>query len=274
VSPARQVALIVGFDRCGSSMIAKVLAAHPDIGLVFQPFNSTEVHRAQWRSWPPEVPRPATERFLRGLLAGTLDRDYIASDWLDNHSRIAGDTRLDIVKDTKLHFQLPWLAARVPEIPVYGIWREPRAIVASLMRNEFHQRWYGNVGRRELADIIDHERGLDAYGPMLGRPLAEHERMALIVAVRTHALVSGVPGGRWLVYEDIVTAPNERLGELCADFGLSSFDFAPHTGVDQNVIGKPYAGADLWRAYFDDRQRADLDRVFAPLEELWRRRRP
>lgn len=273
-SPCR-VVLIVGFDRSGSSMIAKVLAAHPGIALIFQPFNSTDVHRAQWRAWAPGDPQPATERFLGGLLSRQIDRDYIASDWLDNHSTSPGiePSKLNIVKDTKLQFQVPWLRERVPEIPVYGIWRQPRAIVASLMRNDFHQRWYGKIGARELSDIIGSVPGLRDYAPLLEPSLTEHERMALIVAVRTHSLVRELPAHRWLVYEDILANPDERLGAFCADFGLPSFDFAPHIGIDQNVIGKPYAGAELWRTYFDDRQKADLDRVFAPLEELWRSHR-
>jgi len=276
VSAPCRLALAVGFDRSGSSMIVKVLAAHPEIALLFQPFNSTDVHRAQWQAWDPADPQPATEAFLRGLLAGELDRAYIASDWLDNHSsteRVEPD-KLNLVKDTKLQLQIPWLAARFPEIPVYGIWREPRAIVASLMRNDFHLRWYGKVGPAELRAIVRDVAGLDDYAPMLDRPLSEHVRMALIVAVRTHPLVRDVPPDRWLVYEEILADPNGRLGAFCADFGLAPFDFAPHVAADHNVIGKPYVDAELWRSYFGDAHKADLDRVFAPLEAAWRARRP
>lgn len=262
-----RVLLLVGFDRCGSSMISRVLAAHPQVELLFQPFNSTEIHRAQWRAWPPGERHPATERFLDRLLGGEIDRDYLASDWFDHHSstdRVVPGA-LHLIKDTKVHFQLPWLHARFPEIPVWGIWRDPRAIVCSLMRNGFHRSWYGDIGVEQLRAMVERIPGLEPYAPMLREEAGEHERMALVVALRTHRFVLDLPADRWLVYEEVVAEPNRALGGFLDGSGLEPFDFAPHLGRDLNVVGRPFEKSELWREFFSAEEIADLDRVFAPL---------
>ena len=162
-----RVVLLVGFDRSGSSMVAKLLGAHPGVNVLFQPFNSSEVHRAQWTIWPPEQPAPETEAFLRGLLEGRLDRSYVRSDWFWKHStaHTVDPERVNLIKDTKLHFQVGWLAKRFPEIELFALWRDPRGILCSLLRNDFHRRWYGDDAFRELRDLVDASDALAEFRP-------------------------------------------------------------------------------------------------------------
>ncbi len=260
-----RIVLLIGFDRSGSSMVSKLLARHPDVSLLFQPFNSSEVHRAQWTIWPPEQPAPRTEAFLRGLLEGHLDRSYVHSDWFWEHStdHDVDPARVNLIKDTKLHFQVPWLAKRFPELELCALWRDPRGILCSLLRNDFYRRWYGDDAFAELRDLVQERDELAAFRPALADAGNDLRRMAAIVAVRSAALFRAVPPERQLDYEAVVADPDAALAPALARWGLPPFRFSDQRRPDENVVGLPFERTDLWRDFLPDEEQPYLDALFS-----------
>jgi hypothetical protein len=265
-----QLLFLNGFDRSGSSMIGGLLAEHPGVAYFFQPFNRTEVHATQWEPWRPGEAHPATERFLAALLAGRVERDYLGADLFDRHSTATAPRvdRLNVVKETKLHLKTAWLRERFPTIAVRGLWRDPRGILCSLRRNGFGDAWYGERAFRAVEPLIRAEPDLEPYRPFLDRGPDALERLALVVAARTHLFGRALGARDWIVYEEVVADPDRALGSLVADFGLAPYPFADHRERDFNVVGAPSRGVDLWRTWFDAEQLARLDAVFAPLAEV------
>lgn len=259
-----RVLIINGFDRCGSSMIGGLLSRHPGVAYFFQPLSSTEVHRTQYEVWGADHQAPDTESFFRGILNGRLDAGFIAADWFRRHStasQICPD-RLNVIKETKLHFKIDWLRARFPQIAILGIRRDPRAIVCSLMRNDFYRKWYGEAAFDSVCRVIGSDPALGSLRPFLAAPLADADKMAMIVAARTRHMSDRLPPGDWIVYEDVLANPNAALGDLARRFGLAPFDFSPFLGEDYNVIGRPFESPHIWRSYFSAEQVMRLDEIF------------
>ena len=262
-SPSRgfSYAILNGFDRSGTSMIAKVLGTHPGIEVIFQPFSRTVLHETQWEAWAPDRACPEVEDFLAGLLAGRLDRAFIRSDWFERHSSTTEPIpgRLHVIKSTKLHLKSAWFRARWPQLPFYGIYRDPRAVLGSLVRNGFHLSWYGPPAFEAAGRFLSSREDLDArYGGFLRRAETDVERMAVALAVRTEVMAEGLRGEDWIVYEEVVSDPNGALNAFLSRFGLEPWDFGAAMGRDYNVIGKPFKGRDVWRSVFSE---ADLKRL-------------
>ena len=267
-----RLTIINGFDRCGSSMIGALLASHPDVTYFFQPFSGSEVHRTQFEIWGPDRPAPATEAFLTGLEDGRLDPSYISSDWFAKHSTASqpNPSGINLIKETKLHYKLAWLSRRFPHIERWGVWRDPRGILCSLLRNDFYHRWYGEELFGAASRTIQEEPLLEDYRPWLEEELADFEKMALIVGSRTHFMVSHIPRSRFIVYEEVVDDPNRGLAPFTAAHRLEPWDFAAHARKDFNVVGLPYESRDQWREWFSADQLHRLDTILAPLMNRWR----
>ncbi len=260
--------IVNGFDRSGTSMIARLLARHPDVELFFQPFSGTAVHRTQWEIWDESVEAPEVEAFLRGLSAGRLDRNFLSSDWFVNHSSVFEPRpgRLHVIKSTKLHFKIRWFRAHWPQTPIFGIYRDPRAVLCSLVRNDFHRTWYGERAFEAAERAIVSDPGLrKAYSRFLGPGRSDVERMALAVAARTHVMARDLPRDAWIRYEEVLRDPNGTLNRFLARFGCPEHDFSRHVAEDFNVVGKPFERADLWRDFFDSQT---LERI-EPILFAW-----
>ena len=262
----RKLALLNGFDRSGTSFVGGLLSLHPAVNYMFQPFSRTEVHLTHNDIWQVNQVASQTKQFLSGLLQGRIDRDYIAADYWQRYStslEIRSD-RLNLIKETKWHLKIEWLRYHFPEIQVYGLWRDPRGILCSLVRNNFHVTWYGNAFE-EIAKTIRRVAALDAWRPFLTRNLDVVLKMAVIIAVRTEMMCQAILPGHWLVYENIVSDPNQGLKPLLEQESLGAFDFRPFYQDDFNIVGKRFEHADKWKSFFGNQDRATIDAVFAPL---------
>ena len=267
VSKPFRIALLNGFDRSGTSFVGGLLAKHPAVNYLYQPFSRTEVHLTHSEVWQRDHTATATEQFVAELLQGRIDHSYIAADYLEKYStspKIVTD-KLNLMKETKWHFKIDWLQHKFPELRVYGIWRDPRGILCSLVRNGFHRTWYGG---REFEDTADTIRQLDAlspWRPFLVQSLNDVLKMAVIVAARTHMMCQWVLPDNWLIYEDIVEDPNRGLCPLTAQEMLSDFDFAPFRHEDFNVVGHHFEQVNRWRTFFSGADLAKMEAVFSSL---------
>ncbi len=266
-SSKTKIVFLVGFDRCGSSLVAKLLAKHPKINLLFQPFNRTEIQRTQLEIWSPDKRAAQTEAFIDGLLKGFLDKNYLESGWVYKHSSSLeiDAKKINLIKDTKFHFKTEWLNFKYPEVDFWGIWRDPRGIVCSLMRNDFYQKWYGEKDFMTASKVILKHPILKPYRYFLKTRLNDTEKMALLVAVRTHYMASSLSSNKCIVYEDILADANKALGSFFDKYKLSKYDMSKYIHEDANVIGQPFEKSDLWKDFFPKSQLKKLNNIFQEL---------
>lgn len=270
MSPRAPGLLIVnGFDRSGTSMIGGLLSRHPRVSYLFQPFSRTEIHRRQYQVWPPDHVAPDTERFLAGLVAGRVDRDYLGADLFDRHSKLleSEHASLAVVKETKLHFKIRWLKARFPSVAFYGIWRDPRGILCSLLRNDFAQSWYGEKAFQAITPTIAAEPLLEPWRRFLDEELTAAEKMALVIAARTRYMSEHLSEDEWIVYEDVVADADAALAPIATRFGLDAFAFSDHVEEDYNVSGLPFQSVELWRTFFSAAELERLEEIFGVVLE-------
>lgn len=261
-----QLCLLEGFDRCGSSMIARVLALHPEVNLIFQPFNSTEVSKTQWARWQVNESHLLTVNFIENLSKGKINRDYIQSDWFKNYSSSQQvQPKLNLIKDTKFHFKIDWLQHHFPAIAVYGIWRQPEEILHSLVRNGFHKTWYDYLTPEMLKRSISFYESLSSYSSLLEKTLEDYEVMAIGIALRTEILSQAVSPSNWLVYEDVVREPNFILNQFLKRFNLPAHDFSAAMQEDFNVAGTFSSERTSWKDFFSSAQQQNIAAIFQQL---------
>ena len=261
--------ILNGFDRSGTSYIGGLLAQHPEVNYFFQPFSSTEVHKTQFEVWGKGYSAPDSERFLRAIQNGVVDSEFITSDWFDRYSSYSFDVnrKVCLIKDTKLHAKIGWLKGAFPDTTVYGIWRDPRAILYSLLRNEFHIKWYGEPALKKTAEMIRAEPGLECFMEYIERPLSPEAQMALIIAARTRLMLLGLNHDEWLSYEHITVNPDSGLNNLCERLGMSEYDFSKLRDRDYNVTGLPYQHKDLWQSQLSKSVLSHVQPIFDSIQQ-------
>lgn len=262
--------ILNGFDRCGSTAIARTLARHPEIEVIMQPFNSGSIRSKLYHLMNDELATPADIRFFKMLEAGQLDTSYIQSDWHRKHSTVGAfePGKLHVLKTTLNHFSAAWVNERFPGIEQWGIWRDPMEMLASLIRNGFHEKWY-NDSMPQLAQTVRQSELLRPVFAEFLDSLDNHVRLTgFVLAVRTFFYFSHISGMNVLQYERFVDNPNHCFAYLMEHFELAPFDFGCHSDCDLNVVGKVYeAGADH-RDILPRVDRAFLSAVFSPLDEV------
>lgn len=262
--------IINGFDRTGSSMMGGVLANHPDVSFMFQPFSSTEVHRDQFEVWSPQDSHPDTKSFLDGCLEGHVKKDFISAIWFDKYSSVEDikDKKLNLIKETKMHFKIDWLRVNVPTVKFVGIWRDPRGILASLVSNNFHIDWYAKKNTYEkVMGLCRQLPELEMFLEFKG--LDKVQEMAVIAAVSIRYQMNRLLKKDWIVYEDILSDPNKVFNDLLSNIGeFEWFDFSPFMTKDWNPSGSEGVSPFQWKTFFSAK---DLEKI-KPIFDLidWR----
>ncbi|MEW9669520.1 sulfotransferase [Ammoniphilus sp. 3BR4] len=259
--------IINGFDRSGTSMIAKVLAKHPQIEAIFQPFNATILRTTQWDYWEPNHMCYGVEKFMGHMLNGYIDKNFIASDWFKKHSTtqkiVPG--KLHVIKTTNLHFKIDWFLNKFPQVEIFSIERSFFATVCSLMRNNFYQEWYGEDAYQAICEYVKKDDKISAnLRACVYDAKDDLEKMGVIIAVRTSVMRRSTK--KTIYYERIMENPNSSFNEVTGYFGLDSFDFEPYMQEDYNIIGKNFELVDLWKTYFNKYEISKLERIFSNME--------
>ncbi len=261
-----QTTLFIGFDRSGSSMISKLMAKHPEVNLIFQPFNNSELTHKQWEIWESNHQATPWFNWFTQLEKGYLLQDSIQSKWFFNHSSsltFEAD-KINLIKDTKLHFKVYWLQENFPGINLYGIWRDPRSILRSLVRNDFHKTWYQHLHQNLVQDLIMRNKVFQPFNKWTKINLSDIEVMALGIALRIYYLMEYLPANNWIYFQSVLNDPNHYLNQFTANWGLKHFDFAPYLSKDYNIAGKPFEGENQWESFFTTSQLDNINEIFAP----------
>lgn len=204
-------ALILGFPRSGTTLLARLLAAHPDVSCPPETYLFTAAARFL-------AEQTAVEGPPIGVLTGLGFRDIAPEEVMGPlremvfafHDRIADGRPVRVEKTAVDIFHLetlePFLVGHVRFICVT---RNPLDVIASNVD-------LAGVMGAELSDLWEAARGVN--GPHLGIAQAWAERQAAL-----DAFIKRNPEAcHALRYEDLIAAPAETLGALFAFLGIQS----------------------------------------------------
>lgn len=263
---AKPVLVLNGFDRSGSSAISQTLAQHPQIELIFQPFNSGSIREKMYEIMEAGNASAADQRFFEALEEGYLEESYIASQWHYKYSTVRQlqPGRLHLIKTTINHFTAEWQQEHFPQLGLWGIWRDPMAILRSLLENDFVEAWYQDAFKAILPSL-NKRSYLKPYQNFLDQLDDAASLGAFLIAVRSHYFFEQLPQPRILFYEDFIQQPNKALSKITKHYGLDDFDFEAASKADWNVKGKAFKRQ---KSKADLPNKAKLEALFAPLRAL------
>lgn len=263
---AKPVFILNAFDRSGSSAISQTLAQHPQIELIFQPFNSGSIREKMYEILEARNASLADKRFFEALQQGRLDESYIASRWHYKYSTVRElqPGRLHLIKTTINHFTAEWQQRYFPQLGLWGIWRDPMDILRSLLENDFVEVWYRDA-LEAIRPSLSQRNYLQPYQGFLNQLEDAASLGAFLIAVRSHYFFEHLPKSQILFYEEFTKQPNKALSGLLGHYGLESFDFEAASKEDWNVKGKAFGRQKKKEALPNE---AKLEAIFAPLRAL------
>ena len=234
--------ILNGIDRCGSSAISRILSRHPEIELVFQPFNSGPIRKIMYQIMDDDNTSEADHAFFKGLINNRLESGYIVSEWHRKYSTVQAlkSDRIHVIKTTLNHFTIKWVQRYYPELELWGVWRDPLEILASIERNDFFDEWYKDA-LLEITPTVQMNLELrNRFGRFLNRIRNKCQATAFLIAARSYYYFLHLDGDKVLIYDYFKKDPNRELNRVCNYFDLDSFDFREHADQDLNVSGRQY----------------------------------
>jgi hypothetical protein len=195
----RRPIFLLSLPRSGSTLVQRVLAAHPDVETATEPWLLLpHLYALRDRGIATEYTHPAAVRALREFIgrlpAGQADYDAAIREFAltlyDKAAQGPGTYFLD--KTPRYHFVVPELYRTFPDARFVFLWRNPLAVVASIAETWCKGRW--NVGRWR-ADLDGAVSLVEAF----------EQRRDDVVAVR---------------YEDLVTGGQDAWAPLFSHLGL------------------------------------------------------
>jgi hypothetical protein len=182
---SRKPIFLLSLPRSGSTLVQRVLAAHPDVETVSEPWLLLpQFYAMRDRGIATEYTQPAAARAIREFVdrlpAGQDDYDAairaFALTLYDQASSGPGSYFLD--KTPRYHYVVADLFRTFPDARFVFLWRNPLAVVASIAETWCKGKW--NVGRWQ-GDLQGVSSLVDAF----------EEHRDRVVAVRYEDLVTG-----------------------------------------------------------------------------------
>jgi len=263
------ITIINGFDRSGTSFIAGLLDKHSEVAYYCQPDNKTRLETFRWDYWKTGEADAASYAFIEKLCAGQLDEEFIAgSEWFGTcgtSSTILAADKINLWKSTKLHLKVKWLA-QFPAISFFAVIRDPRAIIASLVRNGFHESWYS---RDDYARILQTFRDesmpeidwLPSVAAQAGFNPVQQVCMLTVLNTMYMCRDLGWARERIIYYEQVLANPSCLAGY----FALAPIDYAAELGQDYNMVGKKFISADYGWQNLSKETKEQINDLVQPL---------
>jgi len=234
--------ILIGFDRSGTSAISKILAKHPQVELVYRPFNSGPIRKKMYKIMNDGIASDADINFFTKLGNNSFDESYIVSDWHKKYSTIKHDFKngkLHVLITNLNHFSTRWVNDKFPNIEQWAIWRDPIEILNSCVKNDFYSSWYDDALNQVFTSVKE-DSDLSKHFESFIKDINNSNdviKTAFLIAVRNYFLFKNVDRQKIIVYENFKENPNEALQKLIAYFNLNdNFDFSPYLEIDLNTI--------------------------------------
>jgi len=255
------VTVMLAHQRSGSNYLTTLLTAHPNVLLLREPFSLhtprfRELDLVPWHSqdFDPQVLHPS--------LADDPATVFYLKDLRVFLRRLSQSGYLAGFKETLLFEKVAWLRAFEPSLALIHLVRDPRAVIASVLRHPEAAEWnYEHAVARYLRDYGPPVPGLDITDA-LGLAIASW-------AIRLTELSRAVEDlpAHSVRFEDMVTNPLAATQAILRKSGLAldATQEAAATEFAEVSRGGPYSSyrdADealgRWR---HDLSRADLGRI-------------
>jgi hypothetical protein len=265
---------VVGTGRCGSTLLARILAAHPQIGWISSlPPPADRVGRVLRMAPRPAEAYPLLQTHVSPMLVDPF-RDLTAEDaapWLERRLRRFFEERAQREgRPVFMHKFTGWprarlLAAVFPEARFVHVVRDGRAVANSLLQI-YWWRGYRGVPAWSFGDLSEEEHREWEETGFSWAHLAGLEWKRLMAAF--DATRTEIGQERWLDvrYEDLVAGPKEETTAILRFVGLDAWE-----GLDSELsrLGVSEGRAD---AYRDELRLEDvrlLDSLLASTLERW-----
>jgi hypothetical protein len=208
---------IAGTGRSGTTWLAELILRASRRRHLFEPFRNDRVElwsNASSRQYlradddRPELLQAAT-KILNGQ---TRDR------WIDgNNSRIV--TKGKLIKDIRANLILSWLRAQFGFFPIILLLRHPGAVAASWQRNA----WRGSPVNSFLSQQTLVEDHLAPFEDEIRDAVDPLDKILYFWCVENYVPLRQFNSGEILVllYEDLLTRPEEELRRVAAYIGHS-----------------------------------------------------
>lgn len=246
---SRTPIFLLSLPRSGSTLVQRVLAAHPEVETVAEPWIFLpHAYALREEGVAAEYTHPIAARAVRefvGRLPGgeSTYRQALAAFVQDLYERAApGPGRYFVDKTPRYHFVVDELFATFPDARFVFLWRNPLAVVASIVETWCAGRW--NVDRWR-ADLMGLTSLVDAR--------VEHRDRSIVVR-----------------YEDLVSGSEDPWARLFASLDLP-FDRGVLTAFrDVRLEGRMGDPTGVTR--YDRISTEPADKWRATLGSPWRRR--
>lgn len=199
----RRLILVIGPPRGGTTLLLRLLHAHPDVQGAPEPHLLTplahlgyyaRVDKAPYDPFQTELGQRALVDALPGGETDYLDALRACTDRL--YDRLRGPAERVVDKTPAYALVLPFVTRLYPRATYVVLTRHPFAVWCSYARSFFDDDW-------EVAHA--HNPVLERYVPAIGRFLREGD-----VPHRVH-----------LTYESLVADPEAALRRVCSTAGIS-----------------------------------------------------
>jgi len=271
--PPVRLLFVVGTGRCGSTLLERILAAHPEIGWISElPRRLARAGRALG------LPRRSELYDLLGARVSPMlvdpCRDLTAADaapWLERRLREFFERRARA--DGRPVFMAKFtgwprarlLAAVFPQARFVHVVRDGRSVASSLLQVPWWRGYRGvpgwGFGALDERERREWEETGQAWAYLAG--LEWKRLMAAFEASRAE-----IGAERWLDvrYEDVVARPREETVRVLHFAGLEGWN-----GLERRVarLGVSSARTDAYRRELPPRDLAVLDALLAPTLARW-----
>ncbi len=128
----KDVVLVIGSARSGTSWLSEVLNANLEYRLLFEPFSRQEDHNPAWRLVPRDnlYLRPK-QMFAHIGLVNQIFSGNITNEWVDRVKPNNYSSERLLVKDIRLNQMIGWVQRNFPDITTILIVRDPRSTAFS-----------------------------------------------------------------------------------------------------------------------------------------------
>ena len=271
--PARYL-FVLGTGRCGSTLLAEILAAHPEIGWISTlPDPLGRVARSIRLEPRPSEAYALLREQVSPMLVDPF-RDLTAEDaapWIERRLQTFFDSRAqEQGRPVFMHKFTGWprarlLAAVFPEAKFVHVLRDGRSVANSYVQVRFWQGYRGVPGWT-FGDLSEEERRGWETANQSWPYLAGLEWKRLMDAFEASREEIGAE--RWLDlrYEDLVARPDKETTSVLRFAGLDRWP-----GLERRLekLGVTRGRTDAYRDELRPEDVALLERLLAPTLERW-----
>lgn len=203
-----QVLLLAGSGRSGTTWLAQILAANPNVRVIFEPFDPRRV--PEWSSFSvkqyvrPGASHPELAEIIRTILAGEISNPWVnrlGNKWWANRR---------VIKSIRANLMLAWIEQRFSPRIIYLL-RHPCAVVQSKLQLEWDSHLDDLLQQEELVEDY-----LQPFLPVITKANSEAQKHAVLWCVENMIPLRQMGERSWNVvtYEQLLTSPEPILSNL------------------------------------------------------------